>query len=561
MKTPLNIWHLVMIFAVGVLPFAATFALPYPDERHYTDGALQMLRDHDWFVPKTPKDNSTEWLPRFHKPPLAYWAVAASFAALGPSVPAARLPFLLASCGTLLLTWRLARKLSGNNTTALLAAVILASHVQFIFAATRSIPDALLVFFVTLSAFGFLRLIVFEELVGGAFWMAYGGAAGAAMSKGLLGLGIALFAWAFAYMRERKLSAVKKLLHWPSLALAAALVGAWFGYIIHRYGMAAWNGFFGDQVSGNVHGAWWSLVWRAPVYGLVFAVNFLPWSLPALEAWLRGNWKWVSAEGLTDVEFQRARSRKFILAWSAVLAIGFALGTNVSVRYLLPATPLLAVLVADIVAGTVATPLTFSVRRIFKFMLGLLLLLALVAGIVNAQWDLNPLLIMTVALFGAGIVTLGLGALRRGWLTPNAGLGISILLVLPVLFFAVNRVLLPDPAEQLASTFRRARIDPTTPVLFVGRPALVSGVRLFLGGKCNLIRAERLDANEANRFVVALVPESQAGELARRGWELLPAATIAGAPPAREWWPVLKSRTLPDALEQHGGKYMLGLRN
>ena len=55
MKTPLNIWHLVMIFAVAVLPFAATFALPYPDERHYTDGALQMLRDHDWLVPKTPE--------------------------------------------------------------------------------------------------------------------------------------------------------------------------------------------------------------------------------------------------------------------------------------------------------------------------------------------------------------------------------------------------------------------------------------------------------------------------------------------------------------------------
>ena len=50
----------------------------------------------------------------------------------------------------------------------------------------------------TLSAFGFLRLVVFEEFTAGAFWLAYGGAAGAAVSKGLLGAGIVVFAWAFA---------------------------------------------------------------------------------------------------------------------------------------------------------------------------------------------------------------------------------------------------------------------------------------------------------------------------------------------------------------------------
>ena len=287
MKSRLNIAHWILLFALAALPFAATFALPYPDERHYTDGALQMLRDRDWLVPKTPKANSTDWLPRFHKPPLAYWVTAASFRAFGVNPLAARLPFLLASCGTIFLTWRLARKLTGNKTTALLAAAILATHLQFIFAATRSIPDALLVFFVTMSAFGFLRLIVFEEFAAGAFWLAYGGAAGAALSKGLLGAGIVIFAFAFVFVRERKFSALKKLVHLPSLALAVALVAAWFAYIFHRYGAAAWHMFFDDQVSGNIHGNLFAPVWRAPVFALLLAVNFLPWSLPAIEMWLR----------------------------------------------------------------------------------------------------------------------------------------------------------------------------------------------------------------------------------------------------------------------------------
>ena len=62
-----NIGHLILMFAVAALPFAATYALYYPDERHYTDGALMMLQDHDWLVPKTAAD-----APRLQKPPLAY---------------------------------------------------------------------------------------------------------------------------------------------------------------------------------------------------------------------------------------------------------------------------------------------------------------------------------------------------------------------------------------------------------------------------------------------------------------------------------------------------------
>jgi len=136
MISRLNIWQLVFIFALAALPFAATFTIPYPDERHYTDGAMAMLRDHDWLTPKTP-----EGLPRFNKPPLAYWATTASFALFGVSPLAARLPFLLAGCGTILLTWRLARKLTGSENIALLAALIVLSHVQFLLAAVRNIPD------------------------------------------------------------------------------------------------------------------------------------------------------------------------------------------------------------------------------------------------------------------------------------------------------------------------------------------------------------------------------------------------------------------------------------
>ena len=85
--------------------------------------------------------------PRLQKPPLAYWSVAASYAAFGTGVATSRLPFLLAGCGTLLLVYQMARRLTGNAETARLAAVVLLSHPQFFLCSIRSIPDALLRFF------------------------------------------------------------------------------------------------------------------------------------------------------------------------------------------------------------------------------------------------------------------------------------------------------------------------------------------------------------------------------------------------------------------------------
>jgi 4-amino-4-deoxy-L-arabinose transferase-like glycosyltransferase len=543
----LKIWHLVPIFMLAALPFAATFAIPYPDERHYTDGAMGMLRDHDWLVPKAPDGQ-----PRFNKPPFAYWTTAASFAAFGVNPLAARLPFLLASCGAIFMTWRLARKLTGDENTALLAALILATHVQFFLAAVRSIPDAWLCLFILLSAEGFLRLIVFEEFTAGAFWLAYGGAALATMDKGLLGLAIVLFAWMFAGAGKRSPGAIKKLWHWPSMTVAGLFVTVWFYLILKLWGGSSWRVFFGDQVTDNVQGHWWAPLGRLPVFALILAVNFLPWSLPALEAWLRKKWT-PSSSRLNPL------ARNFIIAWCAVLVVGFALGVNISVRYLLPAAPLGAILVAEILAGGDDRALFFSTRRILKFILGLDLLLCAAALAINAQWDLSAAEFLAADLFILVVVMLGLGALARGWFSMVEGLGLALILIFPLLFLAVNRVRLPDPCQQMAMMVRQTGVAPGKPVLFVGRPALASGVRLFLEGKCRIVRTDTLAEapDHLADYAMVLVPEPDVAALEQMDYQLRGVTSIPGQPPLRAWWPLLKTRGLPEALEQYGRKYFL----
>jgi 4-amino-4-deoxy-L-arabinose transferase-like glycosyltransferase len=545
MSSRLKIGHLILIFALAALPFAATFATYYSDERHYTDGALMMLKHGDWLVPHTAAGS-----PRFVKPPLAYWAIAASYKIFGVNVIASRLPFLLASCTTLWLMFRLARKLTGKNETALLAALVLASHPQFFLCSIRSIPDALLVFFVTLSGYGFLRLIVFEEFVAGAFWAAYGGAAGAALSKGLLGAGIVVFAWAFALLRERNFGAVKKLVHWPVLATAIVFVSTWFIYILAAHGNAALAVLFGDQVAENFHGHFWSPIFRAPLFLLFLIFNFLPWSATVIEFLARR--KVLEPGNVPPV------AQKFIVGLAAALIVGFSLGANVSLRYLLPATPFVAILIADYLQKSKSIRLVFSVRNVLKVVLIALALADAAAFLVLWQWPM--LLFALILIFGVfliGIVVLGFGAFRKKSFSTAEGLALAILIGWLILFTTAMPVLLPDRSQQIAAALLRTQKDYRRPVLLLGDVKLASRVRVCLGQNWTVMQADKLRQVTLTDYACILVPEKNIGEFFGKGWRVQTAAANAGAPPRDELWAALKSGRLPEALARHGQKIYL----
>jgi 4-amino-4-deoxy-L-arabinose transferase-like glycosyltransferase len=499
-------------------------------------------------VPKT-----AAGAPRFQKPPLVYWSVAASYAMFGIGVFTSRLPFLLASCGTLWLTYRLARRLTGSVEIALLAAVVLLSHPQFFLCSIRSIPDALLVFFITLSASGFLRLIVFEESAAGAFWAAYSGAAGAALSKGLLGAGIVVFAWAFAFWQERDWHAVKKIIHLPSLASAVILMGGWFGYIFWKQGAGAVNVFLDDQVAGNLHGPWWLPFGRAPLFALILALNFLPWSATAVEWFVRKeSWTAGSTPPL---------AQKFVLAWTALLIAGFALGASVSLRYLLPAAPLLAVLLADWLRSAESTRLIFSLRRILKIVLAMLTLAVMAGFLVDSQWPLPAVLFALICgLFLFGIAVLGLGALWRKSFSAAEALGLAILLGWVIFFTAAMPILLPDRAQQIAVTLWQTQTDPVQPVLLIGDVQLASRVRVLLGKNWTVVQANKLNPTVAVDYTRVLVSEKEAGEFINRGWAVRTAAVSFGAPSRGELWEAFKSRRLPEMLARHAKKICLATR-
>jgi 4-amino-4-deoxy-L-arabinose transferase-like glycosyltransferase len=547
MVSRLKLGHLIMIFAIVALPFAATFALYYPDERHYTDGAMHMLQHGDWLVPHTGAGAA-----RFEKPILAYWAVAVSWLFLGVNTVTARLPFLFVSCGTIWLTYHMARRFTGSIQTALLAVIILISQPLFFLSAVRNIPDALLTFFIVLSAYGFLRLLALNELTRGAYWMAYGGAAGAALSKGLLGVGIVLFSWAFVYLPRRDGAALKKLLHWPSLITGVVVVAGWFVYIVAVHGMAAWGAFFDDQVTGNIDGHFWTPLLRIPPFALMVLAGFLPWSLAIGEGIFRQ--KKLSGGNLSPV------LRHFILIWSAALVIGFSIGSNVSTRYTLPATPLLAILFADWFSALDDEALIFNLRRIILLNVAFLCVASATIILVAYEWH-APLLFPAVATVFVItlLIGLGLGSVRLNYFPRPEALGLSMLVGWLILIMAAIPVLPSDCAVQTAEVLKKMPGTPG-PVLVVDNLQVANRLRIRLGPKWTVVQARKLNPESMGHYKYFVLSQSEAQNFANRGWQVRVTGVEPRMGPLTELWAAIKERAVPEYLDGHGKKVFLAIR-
>src|SRR6185312_15355150 len=83
--------------------------LANPDEGRYSEISREMALSGDWVTPRL------DGIKYFEKPPLQYWATAASFEVLGASEPAARLYVFACGFLTLLVTGYTAWRLMGAD--------------------------------------------------------------------------------------------------------------------------------------------------------------------------------------------------------------------------------------------------------------------------------------------------------------------------------------------------------------------------------------------------------------------------------------------------------------
>jgi 4-amino-4-deoxy-L-arabinose transferase-like glycosyltransferase len=324
------------------LAFQGTRGLWEPDEGRYANVALQMIHGHDFVTLRRNEDAL-----HFTKPPVTYWAIAASVASFGRNEWAVRLPIALAYVFTVLLVFRLGRHFVPDKPW--LPGLVYASSAVPFLAANTVNTDTMLAAMETLA----VACYASERFGAGsrrwldAMWAAFGLAF---LTKGPPAL-LPLVAILVFEASERSLG---RVLWRPLGLLGFALLGlGWYALVI-RLHPGLLDYFLGHEVYARIATAELQRFpqWYGPfvVYLPTLLLGTLPW-WPLLL--LRGARKTVSedaAEAAARGWRAWPQEQRFLWVWLLLPLLVFCLARSRLPLYLLSCFVPLSLLLARALA-------------------------------------------------------------------------------------------------------------------------------------------------------------------------------------------------------------------
>jgi len=341
-----SLWTILLLAAFVAFAFQGSRHLWDPDEGRYTNVAHEMLTLDDWLVPRLHPER-----PHYTKPPMTYWAIAASFAVFGNNEWAARLPNAIAFVLTGLLALGIARRL--GLISPALAACCWITMWGPVAAANVVTTDTLLAMFETLAVFGFVASGIVEP---GAeprrkgirlMWLGFGLAFLTKGPPGLLPLAAIVV---FVLWRRRSL--LRALFDPLGLALFVPVGLGWYGLVI-RHSPDLLDYFLYHETIGRVatgahhRNAGWS-GWLT-VYPVTLVFGSLPWIIVATLGW------WSQRKVAKVAGENAADQRRFLFLWIALPLTVFSIAQSRLPLYVLPLFVPLALLLAPAVASLIGT--------------------------------------------------------------------------------------------------------------------------------------------------------------------------------------------------------------
>jgi 4-amino-4-deoxy-L-arabinose transferase-like glycosyltransferase len=155
------------------------------DEGSNAEAAREMAETGDWITPTLNGE------PRFAKPVFIYWLMSGAYKMFGVNEFTARLPSALFGVGLIALQyWFLAR--TKNSIIAMFGGLILLLNVEMVTIGRLALTDSVLIFFTTLSLYGFWLGLHGQGLQHHYMWLFYVGMAFGTLTKGPIGFVVPL---------------------------------------------------------------------------------------------------------------------------------------------------------------------------------------------------------------------------------------------------------------------------------------------------------------------------------------------------------------------------------
>lgn len=298
--------------------------------------------DHELWTPDEPRDAEISREIGFHalptlngqphveKPPLYFWIVRASYRLFGVHAWSARVPSVLFSWGTLIFTWLLARRMFGRYA-AWRACLFLATTVIYFIVTHKSIVDNALVF-TTTGCFYWMYEAQASESKLGRYLLAYLFAAGAALTKGAVGVGLAGATFLAYVLWMRKPMEMLRAQPWLGVAIVLGAAGAWLWLLPPEardtFLMGnQWDRFSGQGRTDHLRPFWY--------YGAAYLYALAPWGLVAFTAT-----PWLLRHD------EDTPAKRYLVAWIVLGVLLLSLAATKRELYLLPLAPATAILAA-----------------------------------------------------------------------------------------------------------------------------------------------------------------------------------------------------------------------
>lgn len=455
-------WLIIpLIFLLFSAPGALDYIFHFPDEKYYTDAVLQMMDKHEWFTPF-----KADGSPRFLKPILTYWVLIGSYQLFGVSTFSSRLFFWLAGALLVMITWFLTKSVTGNKRTAATAAFITAANPLVLMSASRSIPDILLVLFLTISAWGFIEIMIQENPAKRYYWFAYMGAALAFETKGIPAAAFAGLSMLFIVLNPWKRKKIKQLFEPISLTVSILVALSWFIIMYMQHGSEYLASFYSDQVGGRVSSRMTQIL-ENTLLGMINLIAFtIPWIIIAFTKTSR------VISFFKDSDSKTKAIVSFIAVWIVLIILMAGAVFRFYDRYLLPVIPLISVLFALIinnvqVKGTKASLTTFIILNLFVLVLNLLYAAFIV-----------PDAILIAGILISALVFIFWYKFRLKNMYREAAIALFILLLYFNLFTLLNPLLMPNPGEQIVKSMEQEGLDEDDTVYVYGNIRTASNIRI-----------------------------------------------------------------------------------
>jgi 4-amino-4-deoxy-L-arabinose transferase-like glycosyltransferase len=314
------------IFIIAALIFffhLGTYGFWEPDEARYGEIAREMMALHDYIVPHL------NYVAYVEKPPLLYWLTTLSYRVFGINEFAARMIPALSALLGVVATFFFAARTMGRRR-AIMAAAILATAPLYAVMAQTLTTDMLLSSLITIAIFALL--LHFQE--GGIWcWIAYVAMGLATLTKGPIGIILPALTMLIFLCWERALDRALRRFH--AIAggtVVLAIVAPWFvaislrepGFLDFYFVGEHLRRFFEPSFS---HGE--------PFYFYVpvLLLGLLPWSL--------------LVPFLTWRRMRKNPARRYCVIGAIAIIATFSTASGKLIPYVLPAFPLLAILLAD----------------------------------------------------------------------------------------------------------------------------------------------------------------------------------------------------------------------